>query len=121
MRKDNTGYHLHHLMIGGEGSLGVVTKVCLQLPPLSISRQICFLGTTSFVKVKEIMVKAKRELGEILSAIEMMDSVSLEPVFRSMNIKNSSPNPRGSPAREFPKLLSPESSTSTSISSTSPT
>ena len=84
MRKDNTGYHLYHLMIGGEGSLGVITKVCLQLPPLSSSRQICFLGTTSFVKVKEIMIKAKRQLGEILSAIELMDYFSLEPVLESM-------------------------------------
>ena len=30
------------------------------------------------------MIKAKRELGEILSAIELMDHFSLEPVFESM-------------------------------------
>ena len=27
LRKDNTGYHLKHLMIGSEGTLGVITKV----------------------------------------------------------------------------------------------
>lgn len=31
LRKDNCGYHLKHMFIGAEGSLGVVTKVALQL------------------------------------------------------------------------------------------
>jgi D-2-hydroxyglutarate dehydrogenase len=33
LRKDNCGYHLRHLFVGAEGSLGVVTKVAIQLFP----------------------------------------------------------------------------------------
>jgi D-2-hydroxyglutarate dehydrogenase len=33
LRKDNCGYHLRHLFVGAEGSLGVVTKVAMQLFP----------------------------------------------------------------------------------------
>lgn len=33
LRKDNTGYHLKNLFIGSEGTLGIITKVCMQLVP----------------------------------------------------------------------------------------
>jgi FAD/FMN-containing dehydrogenase len=33
IRKDNTGYDLKQLFIGGEGTLGIVTKVSLLTPP----------------------------------------------------------------------------------------
>lgn len=34
LRKDNTGYDLKQLFIGGEGTLGVVTSVSLTVPRL---------------------------------------------------------------------------------------
>lgn len=33
LKKDNTGYHLKHLFIGAEGTLGFVTRVAIQCPP----------------------------------------------------------------------------------------
>ncbi len=33
LRKDNTGYDLRHLLIGSEGTLGVITAACLKLFP----------------------------------------------------------------------------------------
>ncbi len=34
LRKDNTGYALRHLLVGSEGTLGVITAAILQLAPL---------------------------------------------------------------------------------------
>lgn len=44
LKKDNTGYHLKHLFIGSEGTLGVVTKVAIQCPPKPKAVNLAFLG-----------------------------------------------------------------------------
>ena len=40
LRKDNTGYDLKQLLIGAEGTLGVVTAAALKLFPLLASRAV---------------------------------------------------------------------------------
>lgn len=44
MKKDNTGYHLKHLFIGSEGTLGVVTKVAIHCPVLPKAVTLGFFG-----------------------------------------------------------------------------
>lgn len=54
LKKDNTGYHLKHLFIGSEGTLGVITEVAIQCPPKPETVSLAFLGTVlkffSFIK-----------------------------------------------------------------------
>src|SRR5574343_157217 len=38
LRKDNTGYDLRHLMIGSEGTLGIITAACLRLYPRPVAQ-----------------------------------------------------------------------------------
>lgn len=47
LKKDNTGYHLKHLFIGSEGTLGLVTKVAIQCPPLPKAINVALLGMYS--------------------------------------------------------------------------
>jgi len=77
LRKDNTGYDLKQLFIGSEGTLGVITAVSILCPPAPTSVQVSFLAVPSFEAVQQVMVKAKRRLGEILSACEFMDRASV--------------------------------------------
>ncbi len=43
VRKDNTGYALKHLLIGAEGTLGLITAAVLRLvPPLRARRRCCW-------------------------------------------------------------------------------
>jgi len=44
MRKDNTGYHLKHLFIGAEGTLGIVTAVTVLCPHRPTSVNVAFFG-----------------------------------------------------------------------------
>lgn len=77
-RKDNTGYHLKHLFIGAEGTLGVVTKVNLYCPSRPTARNVALVACETFQHVIDSLKLAKAELGEILAAFEFMDQNALE-------------------------------------------
>lgn len=52
-KKDNTGYHLKHLFIGSEGTLGIITKVAMHCPTLSKAINVAFLGLESYQSVMD--------------------------------------------------------------------
>uniref|UniRef100_A0A1I8NUP8 D-2-hydroxyglutarate dehydrogenase, mitochondrial n=1 Tax=Stomoxys calcitrans TaxID=35570 RepID=A0A1I8NUP8_STOCA len=87
-KKDNTGYHLKHLFIGSEGTLGVVTKVAILCPAVSDSVHLAFLGLNSFEAVLQTFKNAKRYLGEILSSCEMIDSIFLAASVDNLKLKS---------------------------------
>ncbi|OTB07179.1 hypothetical protein M426DRAFT_318205 [Hypoxylon sp. CI-4A] len=76
LRKNNTGYDLKQLFIGGEGTIGMITAVSIQCPPRSKAVNVAFLGVESYEKLQEAFTEAKKQLGEILSAFELMDAQS---------------------------------------------
>ncbi|XP_020293685.1 D-2-hydroxyglutarate dehydrogenase, mitochondrial [Pseudomyrmex gracilis] len=88
LKKNNTGYHLKHLFIGSEGTLGIVTKVAIQCPSLPKTVNVAFLGLESFDKVLKTYHLAKRELSEILSSCEMMDRLSMDVSVNNLDMKN---------------------------------
>jgi FAD/FMN-containing dehydrogenase len=47
LKKDNRGYSLDQLLIGAEGTLGVVTAVALRLVPAIASRSVAWAGVAS--------------------------------------------------------------------------
>ena len=47
LRKDNTGYDIRDLMIGSEGSLGVITAAVLRLYPVPAARHTAFVAVPS--------------------------------------------------------------------------
>ena len=71
--KDNTGYKLHQLFVGSEGTLGIITEVSFLCPRLPKSRQAVFLACRTYSDVLAVMHAAKSDLGEILAAFEWMD------------------------------------------------
>jgi len=80
LRKDNTGYDLKQLFIGSEGTLGIITKVSILTPRKPKSVQVAFLAVDSFEELLELLLQAKAELNEVLSAIEFMDRECMDIV-----------------------------------------
>lgn len=86
-KKDNTGFHLKHLFIGSEGSLGVVTKLALYCPNAPNAVNLAFVGLDSYQSVLNTFMLAKKELGEILSSVEMIDEASLNVSTSVLNLQ----------------------------------
>ncbi len=80
LRKNNTGYDLKQLFIGGEGTIGIITAVSILCPQRSKAVNVAFFGLESFEKVQKAFREAKSQLSEILSAFEMMDGRSQDLV-----------------------------------------
>lgn len=47
VRKDNSGYALRHLFIGGEGTLGIITAAAMRLQPAIRRRETAFVAVPS--------------------------------------------------------------------------
>ncbi|KAI3337329.1 hypothetical protein HD806DRAFT_476358 [Xylariaceae sp. AK1471] len=82
LRKNNTGYDLKQLFVGGEGTIGMITAVSIQCPQRPKAVNVAFLGADSFEKIQQAFREAKSQLSEILSAFELMDSYSQDMVHR---------------------------------------
>src|SRR4051812_13140649 len=55
LKKDNRGYSLDQLLIGAEGTLGVITAVALRLVPAVASRAVAWTGVDSPQKALELL------------------------------------------------------------------
>ena len=73
LRKNNTGYDIKQLFIGGEGTIGVITGVSILCPQRSPATNVAYLGLESFETATSAFKEAKGRLQEILSAFELMD------------------------------------------------
>jgi (R)-2-hydroxyglutarate---pyruvate transhydrogenase len=76
LKKNNTGYDIKQLFIGGEGTIGIITGVSVACPRRSNAVNVAFFGLPSFEHVQRAFKEAKGQLGEILSAFELMDAQS---------------------------------------------
>lgn len=80
LRKDNTGYDLKQLLIGAEGTLGVVTAATLKLFPIMRSRATAIVGLETVEAALELLAVAKAETGGGVEAFELMGRQGLELV-----------------------------------------
>ncbi|XP_018022427.1 D-2-hydroxyglutarate dehydrogenase, mitochondrial [Hyalella azteca] len=86
LRKDNTGYHIKNLLIGSEGTLGIITKVAILCPVRPQAISLALLSLDSFSTALATACRAKSMLGEILSSCEFIDASSMECVTKNLNL-----------------------------------
>ncbi len=89
--KNVTGYNLMQLIVGSEGTLGLVTKIILKLLPLPKARSIMlvfFKDLESAIKAVPAMIS---DLKTIPSSIEFMDKTSIDTTYACLDEKNPCP------------------------------
>ncbi len=83
--KDVTGYDLKQLIIGSEGTLGIITKIIIKLLPLPVARidlLVLFKEVKSAISmVPVIMTKARI----IPTSVEFMDELSVKTACKYLN------------------------------------
>lgn len=84
LRKDNTGYDLKQLLIGAEGTLGVVTAAALKLSPVLVSRATAMLAVDSPAVALAVLNRAKDEAGGTVEAFEFIARIGVEFALRNI-------------------------------------
>ncbi|MFZ3220855.1 MAG: FAD-binding oxidoreductase [Rhodoferax sp.] len=80
LRKDNTGYDLRHLMIGSEGTLGVITGATMKLYPLPVAQLTAFAAVPSLEAAVALLGLAHQHLSAGLTGFEVMGQFALSLV-----------------------------------------
>jgi FAD/FMN-containing dehydrogenase len=82
LRKDNRGYDLRQLLIGAEGTLGVVTAASLRLVPAAARRAVAWAGLASPHDALTLLRRLERAMGEAVESFEIVPDDALELVLR---------------------------------------
>ena len=78
LRKDNTGYDLRDLMIGSEGTLGVITAAALKLAPRPAGEGTALMVVDSPAAALSLLSLARDHVGEGVSAFELIHRTGLD-------------------------------------------
>ncbi len=78
LRKNNTGYDLRHLLIGAEGTLGIITAAALKLFPRPARTGTAFLVVRDPAAALALLSRARDRFGEMISAFELMHRQGFE-------------------------------------------
>jgi FAD/FMN-containing dehydrogenase len=81
LKKDNRGYSLDQLLIGAEGTLGVVTAVALRLVPAVAARAVAWTGVDSPARALELLRFLEARTNSI-EGFELVPDDSLQLVLK---------------------------------------
>lgn len=85
LRKDNSGYDLKQIFIGGEGTLGIITAASLELFPRPCQIETAFLGLARVEEAMELFARARAATGDQLTGFELMPRRGLDFALRHVS------------------------------------
>ena len=80
LKKDNRGFDLKQILIGSEGTLGVVTAATLRLVPQISDRIVVWAGLAGIAQARKLLLHCQKYAGEALEGFEVLPAHSLAAV-----------------------------------------
>ena len=80
LKKDNRGFDLKQLLIGSEGTLGIVTAATLKLVPAVAERTVIWAGLPSLQAARTLLLHCEEQAGQQLEGFEVVPQTCLASV-----------------------------------------
>src|SRR6476619_1897469 len=78
LKKDNTGYNLHNLFIGAEGTLGIITAATLKLFPKPRAVETAYVGLKSPAEALKLLSISQNEAAGSLTRFELLADIAVD-------------------------------------------
>jgi len=82
LRKDNTGYDLKHLLMGAEGTLGIITGAVLKLYPPPQRNCTAMVAIMQAGDAVTLLKMIRDALGDRLTGFELMSRICIDSVIK---------------------------------------
>jgi FAD/FMN-containing dehydrogenase len=105
LRKDNTGYDLKQLFIGGEGTLGIVTAATLKLFPAPRTQVTALCAVPSVGAAVELLSRLRSALGDRLTGFELISAFAM-----SLSVRHHAATPHPLPGHPWYVLVQADDS-----------
>ena len=76
--KDNSGYDIKQLLIGAEGTLGIVTRVALRLVAAPRDTAVAWAGLVSPHAALALLARLRDRLGDVVESFELIPRAGVE-------------------------------------------
>lgn len=80
LKKDNRGFDIKQLLIGSEGTLGIVTAANLRLLPAIGGRMVAWVGLRSIADARRLLLRFEAAMPDELEGFEVLPHHCLESV-----------------------------------------
>ena len=84
LMKDNRGFDLKQMLIGSEGTLGIVTAATLKLEPAIAERRVIWAGVKTLPAARALLLHCQAHAGKALEGFEVLAQGTLEDVLHHL-------------------------------------
>jgi FAD/FMN-containing dehydrogenase len=77
LKKDNRGYDVKHLLIGAEGTIGIVTRASLRLVPALLERSVSWAAVAHPDDAYRLLLAAQARCQSMLEGFEILPDTAL--------------------------------------------